>query len=139
MKKFKRYLRDRRGTLLVNAYPAVIITAIVMAVLLTIIPPLLRKTSVDRIGNQVARYIEIQGDISAAQSEFDRLCRVKELRLDNPYIYVKADTMGGGRIQLEKEFTVYIEYDNIYEIGTFVSITKRAVSKATGRSEKYWK
>lgn len=139
MERIRKQIRDRRGTLLVNAYPAVIITAIVMAVLLTITPPLLRKNTVDRINNQVARYVEIQGDISVAQSEFDRLCRAKEVRLENPSVYVDADTIGGSRIQLEEEFTVYIEYDNIYEIGTIAKITKRATSKATGRSEKYWK
>ena len=124
---------------MVNAYPAVIITAIVMATLLTITPPLLRKTTVDRLGNQLARYVEIQGDISVAQSEFDRLCREKNVKLDNPSVYVDANTIEGSRIQLDEEFTVYIEYDNNYEIGTFITITKRATSKATGRSEKYWK
>ncbi len=139
MERIRKRIRDRRGTLLVNAYPAVIITAIVMAVLLTITPPLLRKNTVDRINNEVARYVEIQGDISVAQSEFDRLCRAKEVRLDNPSVHVDADTIRGGQIQLDEEFIIYIEYDNIYEIGTIAKITKRATSKATGRSEKYWK
>ena len=140
MKYVMKWKKDKRGSMLASAYPMVLVAAIVISLVLTTLPPLFRKNTVDRISNEVARYVEIHGDASVAQEEFERLCRAKRVVLDNPSIHVDAITIGSSsNIQLEDEFTVIVEYDNTYEIGTIAKITKRAASKATGRSEHYWK
>ena len=138
MKQAFNWLRNKRGGNMVSGAVVMLILSGVLALIMSVVPVLDGIATVDRMANEVARYIEVRGDTSTAQSEFHRL--KAEYKILDADMHIEANTIGASsRIQLDDEFTVLIDYRASIGIGPLIKLPVSPTRKATGRSEHYWK
>lgn len=138
IKKLKGKLGCKRGEVVIGQAAIWITIMLVISIIITVGAYMTEKSDLDYMANELARYIEVRGDISPAQSEFNRLKGV--MNIPDAAMSINADTISGTtRIQLEGEFTVILNSSVDIGAGGIVKLPVPIRSKASGRSEKYWK
>ena len=128
MKKIK----EKRGSQIVeSAFTTYILIALVL-IAISIFSVLVEFQTVNNIADQLAVYVEYQGQTNNLQSEFNRLAQRNKLQGANYSINVN------GRIMLQQPFEIEVTCNKSIGLGGIkVNIPIRATS--TGRGMVYWK
>lgn len=93
------------------------------------------------VAADLARYIEIRGYVDPpVYAELDRLANVAGVTVETRNItgtFIAAS--GGAKLQFGAEFTVTLTTTARFGIGGVLSVPVQLTTKASGRSERYWK
>ena len=133
MPKTLKVLRDCRGESYIDVIIIVMVSLMVIALALKVFPVFVAKNELNTFANELARVAEIEGRIGSATNT-----KANELKTTmNMDPTIEWSTTG--KIQLNGAFTVTVSKVvdiGFFELGSFpITLT----SKATGRSEAYWK
>jgi hypothetical protein len=128
-----KLLQSRRGEGYIDVVVAVFVILLCVSFALTVIPIFIAKNQLDTFAAELIREAEISGRIGSETTA--RASKLKEDIGINPIISWSKT----GNIQLNTEVTVTLTLQ--YDIGffTFGSFPITLKSKATGKSEVYWK
>ena len=136
MKKIlKKILREQKGDGYVDIVVLVLIAMMVIALGIKVFPAFIAKDRLNTFANQVLREAQIQGLI-----EIDYRNISESIDINIYSVTWDANTMEGKKVQLDEKITVTcttkVEIGLFGEFGSFPISLK---SKATGKSEVYWK
>lgn len=131
--KVKNVLKSKKGEGYIDTAVIVIVVVMVLALILSVMPAVITKFQLDSYASEMAREAEIAGRIGTATTS-----RAKVLT-ERTGIKPKITWSKTGKIQLNEEFTVTLTYKVRIGFGDFGSFPVTLVSKATGKSEVYWK
>ena len=132
-------LKSRSGEGYIDSVIIVISAVLVIALAIKVIPAFIVKHQLDTYATELCRTSEIAGHVGTETTE-----RAQELTQQtgiNPGIIWTANYISGTNdVQLNDNITVVLTYTiNIGLFGSFGSFPIHLTSKATGRSEVYWK
>ena len=133
MNKMKTLLKSNSGEGYIDTVVIVIVAMLVIAMAVKVYPVFIVKNELNTFASEIARVAEIEGRIGGATSN-----KENELKV-NMGINPTVQWSRTGNIQLNTEFSVIvIQVVDIgfFEFGSFPITLK---SKATGRSEVYYK
>lgn len=128
-----KILKCNRGEGYIDTAVIVVVAMLVIALAVKVYPVFIIKNELNTFANELARVAEIEGQIGGATQN-----KANELKINmgiNPTIIWSKS----GRVQLNDEFNVTLSYEvdiGFFEFGSFPITLK---SKATGRSEVYFK
>lgn len=131
MRKFKEL--GRRGEGLVEHTSFLLLIFFVIAICFAAAPPFLQKQQQDTFANELCRTAQVSGQIGQDTNK-----RAQELRAQtglNPVISWSSNN----KIQLGSEISLTLQTTYYFKINGFVSIPMQIYSKASGKSEVYWK
>lgn len=133
MKKVIRILKDKRGEGYVDVVVILLVALLVIALGMKVFPVFVAKNELNTFANELARVAEIEGRIGSATNI--KANELEALTGLEPVISWSTS----GRVQLNDEFTVTVT--QVVDIGFFEfgSFPITLTSKASGRSEVYWK
>ena len=130
----KTLLKSKRGEGYIDVAVLVLCTMLVIALAVNVFPIYIAKNQLDTFATELCRQAEISGRVDSETSE-----RAQELREQtglNPNISWSRT----GNIQLDSDVTVtVIMQTDIGLFGGFGSFPVTLTSKASGKSERYWK
>lgn len=131
----KKLLREQKGDGYVDIVVLVLIAMMVIALGIKVFPAFMAKDRLNTFANQILREAQIQGLI---EIDYRSISESIDINIDS--ITWDANTMEGKKVQLDEKITVTcttkVEIGLFGEFGSF-SISLK--SKATGKSEVYWK
>lgn len=129
----KKILASNRGEGYIDTVVVVIVAMLVIAMAVKVYPVFIAKNELNTFAGELARVAEIEGRIgsvtNAKENEFKAIMDIEP----------SIDWSRTGNIQLNQEFSVVLTYTvdiGFFEFGSFPITLK---SKATGRSEVYYK
>lgn len=127
-----KLLRSRRGEGYIDTAVMILCVMLVIAVAVSVLPVFVTKNRLDTYASELCREAEIQGCVG---TETARRAQVltEQTGLEPDISWSKT-----GKIQLNEEFTVSVRAD-IGLFGGFGSFPVTLTSKASGKSEVYWK
>jgi hypothetical protein len=131
MRKLKKL--GRRGEGFVDHSSFLILVFFVIAIFLAAAPPFLQKQQQDTFANELCRTAQVSGQIGQETNT-----RAQELRTQtglNPAISWSTNS----KVQLGSEISLTLQTTYYFKINGFVSIPMQIYSKASGKSEVYWK
>jgi len=129
----KRILKCNKGEGYIDTVVIVLVVMLIIAMAMKVYPVFLTKNELNTFASELARVAEIEGRIGSATT-----AKANELKttmgIDPTVTWSRT-----GRIQLNEEFTVTVT--QVVDIGFFEfgSFPITLTSKATGRSEVYYK
>ena len=127
-------LRSRRGEGYIDTAVMILCVMLVIAVAMSVLPVFVTKNRLDTYASELCREAEIQGCVG---TETARRAQVltEQTGLEPDISWSKT-----GKIQLNEEFTVTASVRaDIGLFGGFGSFPVTLTSKASGKSEVYWK
>lgn len=131
----KKKLREQKGDGYVDIVVLVLIAMMVIALVIKVFPAFMAKDRLNTFANQILREAQIQGRI---QIDYRIISESIDINIDS--VTWDANTMEGKKVQLDEKITVTcttkVEIGLFGEFGSFPISLK---SKATGKSEVYWK
>lgn len=134
----KKILKSKSGEGYIDTIVIVLATMFVIALAVRVFPVFIAKNQLNTYANEIMRTAEISGIIGTETNA--RAYELKEQIGIEPSISWEANYIGGTKkIQLNDEITVTVK--QVVDIGffSFGSFPIELTSKATGRSEVYWK
>ncbi|WP_283608473.1 DUF4320 family protein [Faecalispora anaeroviscerum] len=130
----KKILKSKRGEGYIDVAVLVLCSMLVIALAVKVFPVYIAKNQLDTFATELCREAEISGRVGSETTQ--RAQVLKEQTGLNPAITWSKT----GKIQLDHEFTVTVSIqENIGLFGGFGSFPITLKSKATGKSEVYWK
>jgi len=132
-KKIKKIFKSNSGEGYIDTVVIVIVAMLVIAMAVKVYPVFIVKNELNIFADEIARVAEIEGRIGGATSN-----KENELKV-NMGINPTVQWSRTGNIQLNTEFSVIVTQVvdiGFFEFGSFPITLK---SKATGRSEVYYK
>jgi hypothetical protein len=130
----KTLLKSKLGEGYIDVAVLVLCTMLVIALAVNVFPIYIAKNQLDTFDTELCRQAEISGRVDGETSE-----RAQELREQtglNPNISWSRT----GNIQLDSDVTVTVTMQtDIGLFGGFGSFPVTLTSKASGKSERYWK
>ena len=129
----RRLLKNRRGEGYFDAVIIVLIVVMSLALILAAAPVVSAKIQLDNYADELVREAEISGRIGAETSSRARILTEKT------GISPEIKWSRTGKVQLNQEFTVTCTYKTDIGFGEFGSFPITLTSKASGKSEVYWK
>ena len=129
----RRLLKNRRGEGYFDAVIIVLIVVMSLALILAAAPVVSTKIQLDNYADELVREAEISGRIGAETSSRARILTEKT------GISPEIKWSRTGKVQLNQEFTVTCTYKTDIGFGEFGSFPITLTSKASGKSEVYWK
>lgn len=134
-----KILKSKSGEGYVDVVVILISAMLVIALAAKVIPVFIVKHQLDTFATELCRTAEIAGCISSETAA--RAQELTEQTSLNPLIAWTADYISGtNRVQLNGNITVTLKQTvNIGLFGIFGSFPVELTSKATGKSEVYWK
>lgn len=128
-----KIIKDERGESYIDAVIIVLVSLLVIALGLKVFPVFIVKNELDTFARELARTAEIEGIVGSVTTS-----RTKELK-NEIGIDPTVSWSRTGRIPLNASFTVTVT--EVVDIGFFKfgSFPITLTSRATGRSEVYWK
>ena len=127
-------LRQKRGDGYIDVAVIVLCALLVIALAVKVLPVFIDKHRLDTFADELVREAEICGRIGAETSTREAELREK-IGIDPVVSWSKS-----GNIQLNQEVTVTLTLQrNLGLFGGFGSFPVTLTSKATGKSEVYWK
>jgi hypothetical protein len=139
VKKMLRLLRSKKGEGYVDVIIIVMSAMLVIALVVSVFPVFIAKQSLDTFADKLLRTAEIAGQIG---NETDtRITQLAEQTGIIPSISWSGSYISGTKkIQLNGNINVTLTHTvDIGLFGNIGSFPVTLVSKATGRSEVYWK
>ena len=128
-----RLLRSRRGEGYVDVIVVVLVILLCVALAVNVFPVFIAKNQLDTFADELVREIEITGRVNSSTN-------AKIAQLENQ-IGIKPEISFSkkGNIQLNEEVTVTLTLRHDIGFFSFGSFPVTLTSKATGKSEVYWK
>ena len=126
-------LKNNKGEGMIDTVLIVFVVVMMLAFSLSVLPVIIQKSKLDTFSEEVVRFGEIEGKIgSNLNSEINAMKSSTGL---NPNINWSRT----GKIQLNEEFSLVLTFETDIGFFSFGSFPITLTSKATGRSEVYWK
>ena len=129
----RTFLKNNKGEGMIDTILIVFVVVMMMAFALSVLPVVIEKSKLDTFAEEVVRVAEIEGRIGTNTSS--RINSLKATTGLNPNI----DWSTSGKIQLNEEFSLVLSHETDIGFFSFGSFKVTLTSKATGRSEVYWK
>lgn len=126
-------LKDKRGEGYIGTVITVFVVVLMLALATKVLPVFIMKAKLDTFADEAVRCAEIEGRIGSETGD-----RINKLRADtglNPNVNWSTT----GKIQLNNEFSLVLTLETDIGFFSFSSFPITLTSKATGRSEVYWK
>lgn len=135
VRKIKRIGKSRRGEGYIDTAVGILCLLLVVALAMVLFPVFMKKQKLDTFAQEIVRQAEITGSIGVQG-------RIEEMKAEtglDPVILWDCDYYSGNRIQLNGDITVTLRQR--VDIGFFVfgSFPIELQSKASGKSEVYYK
>lgn len=129
----KKLLKSKRGEGYIDVCIIVLVVIMVLALFTAVAPVMTAKMQLDNYADELVREAEIAGRIG---SETTSRARVLSERtgLDPRVTWSRS-----GKVRLNQEFTVTCVIETDIGFGGFGSFPVTLTSKASGKSEVYWK
>ncbi|QUH31125.1 DUF4320 family protein [Vallitalea guaymasensis] len=126
-------LKNKNGEGYIDAVIVVFVVILIIALATSVLPIFIKKAKLDTFADEVVRYAEIEGRIgNQTKSKINNMKSETGL---NP----KVEWSTKGKIQLNNEFSLVLTLETNIGFFSFGSFPIPLTSKATGRSEVYWK
>ena len=129
----KKILASNRGEGYIDTAVVVIVAILVIAMAVKVYPVFIAKNELNTFAGELARVAEIEGRIGSVTNAKEN--ELKAIMDIEPSI----DWSRTGNIQLNQEFSVVLTYTVDIGFFEFGSVPITLKSKATGRSEVYYK
>ena len=133
-----KLLKDKNGEGYIDTVVIVIAAMLVIALVVKVFPVFIAKNQLNTYASEVVRTAEISGRIGSETSS-----KTKELNDQagiTPIITWQANYISGtNKVQLNDQMTVTVVKTVDIGFFSFGSFPIELESKATGRSEVYWK
>lgn len=128
-----RKILDKRGEGYIDVCIIVIIVVACLALIMAVTPVIIAKNQLDNFADELVREAEISGRIgSETSARYSVLCERTGL---TPTVRWSRT----GKVQINQEFTVTLTTTKDIGFGEFGSFPVTLTSKASGKSEVYWK
>ena len=135
IKIFHKIIKDNRGEGYIDVAVLVLIAIMVIALAVKVYPAFIVKDQLNTLANEILRESQIQGKIDI---DYSHIAESIGINIDT--ITWEADTFEGDKVQLDDQITVTCTANvEIGLFGDFGSFPIPLRSKATGKSEVYWK
>ncbi len=132
-KILKKLSRDKRGEGYLDIVVLILIAMMIIALGIKVFPAFIAKDRLNTFANQLLRESQTQGMI-----EIDYSHIVNEINIET--VSWEANTLGSHKVQLDELISVMCTSNiEIGLFGDFGSFSIPLRSKATGKSEVYWK
>lgn len=129
----RKLLCSKRGEGYFDVVIVVLVVVMVLALILAAAPVVSAKIQLDNYADELVREAEIAGRIGAETSARAQILAEKT------GLAPAIQWSRTGKIQLNQEFTVTCTYKMDIGFGEFGSFPITLISKASGKSEVYWK
>ncbi|KAB3537889.1 DUF4320 family protein [Alkaliphilus pronyensis] len=126
-------LKNKKGEGYIDIVIVVFVVMLMIALTTSVLPIFIKKAKLDTFADEVVRYAEIEGRIGTQTK-----VKINQMKNDtglNP----TAKWSTTGTIQLNNEFSLELTLETDIGFFSFGSFPIILTSKATGRSEVYWK
>ena len=134
----KNILKCKRGEGYIDTVVIVISAMLVIAFAVKVFPVFIAKSQLNSYANEILREAEVSGRIGSEVAE--RNLKLKKQTGIDPKIVWEADYISGtNKVQLNDDITVTATKTVDIGFFSFGSFPIELTSKATGRSEVYWK
>ena len=134
-KILKKISTDRRGEGYLDIVILVLIAMMIIALGIKVFPAFIVKSRLNTFSNQLLRESQIQGMIEIDYSYIEN-----EIDINIDSVLWEANTLGSNQVQLDEIILITcISNVEIGLFGDFGSFSIPLKSKATGKSEVYWK
>ena len=134
----KNIFRCKRGEGYVDTVVIVISAMLVIALAVKVLPVFIVKNQLNTYADEILRVAEISGCIGSEVN--DKAAKLNDQIGIKPNVSWKANFIGGtNRVQLNDEITVTVSYKLDIGFFNFGSFPIELTSRATGRSEVYFK
>ena len=129
----RKLLCSKRGEGYFDVVIVVLVVVMVLALILAAAPVVSAKIQLDNYADELVREAEIAGRIG--EETYARA----QILTEKTGISPKIKWSRTGKVQLNQEFTVTCTYKMDIGFGEFGSFPITLTSKASGKSEVYWK
>jgi hypothetical protein len=126
-------LKNNKGQSMIDVVLIVFVVVMMIAFSLSVLPVIINKSKLDTFAEEIVRAAEIEGKIG--NDTRSKINSMKSSTGLNPNINWSIS----GKIQLNEEFSLVLTLENDIGFFSFGSFPVTLTSKATGRSEVYWK
>ena len=129
----RKLLRSKRGEGYIDVCIIVLAVIMILALFTAAAPVMTAKMQLDNFADELVREAEISGRIGAETTSRARVLSEKT------GLSPKIEWSRNGKIPLNQEFTVTLTVTLDIGFGGFGSFPVTLTSKASGKSEVYWK
>lgn len=129
----RKLLRSKRGEGYIDVCIIVMVVIMILALFTAAAPVMTTKMQLDNFADELVREAEIAGRIGAETTSRARALSEKT------GLSPKIEWSRNGKIPLNQEFTVTLTVTLDIGFGGFGSFPVTLTSKASGKSEVYWK
>ena len=129
----RKLLRSKRGEGYIDVCIIVLVVIMILALFTAAAPVMTAKMQLDNFADELVREAEISGRIGAETTSRARVLSEKT------GLSPKIEWSRNGKIPLNQEFTVTLTVTLDIGFGGFGSFPVPLTSKASGKSEVYWK
>ncbi len=129
----RKLLRSKRGEGYIDVCIIVLVVIMMLALFTAAAPVMTAKMQLDNSADELVREAEISGRIGAETTARARVLSEKT------GLSPKIEWSRNGKIPLNQEFTVTLTVTLDIGFGGFWSFPVTLTSKASGKSEVYWK
>lgn len=129
----RKLLRSKRGEGYIDVCIIVLVVIMMLALFTAAAPVMTAKMQLDNSADELVREAEISGRIDAETTARARVLSEKT------GLSPKIEWSRNGKIPLNQEFTVTLTVTLDIGFGGFGSFPVTLTSKASGKSEVYWK
>lgn len=129
----RKLLRSKRGEGYIDVCIIVLVVIMILALFTAAAPAMTAKMQLDNFADELVREAEISGRIGAETTSRARGLSGKT------GLSPKIEWSRSGKIPLNQEFTVTLTVTLDIGFGGFGSFPVTLTSKASGKSEVYWK
>ncbi len=129
----RKLLRSKRGEGYIDVCIIVLVVIMILALFTAAAPVMTAKMQLDNSADELVREAEISGRIGAETTARARVLSEKT------GLSPKIEWSRNGKIPLNQEFTVTLTVTLDIGFGGFGSFPVTLTSKASGKSEVYWK
>jgi hypothetical protein len=126
-------LKNNKGESMIDTVLIVFVVVMMLAFSLSVLPVIIEKAKLDTFAEEVVRFAEIEGRIGSNTSAKIN-AMTSSTGLDPSVNWSRT-----GKVQLNEEFSLVLSYETDIGFFSFGSFKVTLTSKATGRSEVYWK
>lgn len=126
-------LKNNKGESMIDTVLIVFVVVMMLAFALSVLPVIIEKSKLDTFAEEVVRVAEIEGRIGSATS-----AKISAMSLSTG-LDPSVNWSKTGKVQLNEEFSLVLNHETDIGFFTFGSYKVTLTSKATGRSEVYWK
>jgi hypothetical protein len=126
-------LKEKKGEGYIDAVIIVLVIILMIALATSVLPIFIKKAKLDTFADEVVRYAEIEGRIGTKTAK--KINQMAEETGLNPTVTWSTT----GKIQLNNKISLVLTLETDIGFFSFGSFPITLTSKATGRSEVYWK